>query len=217
MRIFALGIIALITLSGCQQPAAPNPVGVAKPGSAIVALEQLEIKGRAPKTGYDRDKFTHWIDADHDGCDTRSEILERDAVPGTAHTDSKGCVNGADIFDPYSASVITEAPGAGSEVDIDHVVALGDAWQKGAQDLTALQRQWLANDPTNLLAVDDTLNQKKSDSDAASWLPPNRDYRCAYVARQISVKARYHLWVTQAERDAMANILATCPQQELIP
>jgi hypothetical protein len=217
MRIFALGIIALISLSGCGQPVAPQPLGVAKPGQAIVALEQLEIKGRAPMTGYSRDKFTHWIDDDKDGCDTRSEILERDAISGTAHRNSRGCVDGADINDPYSGTVITEVPGAGSEVDIDHAVALGNAWQTGAQSLTALQRQWLANDPTNLVAVDDNLNQQKRDSDAATWLPPNKASRCGYVARQISVKLRYNLWVTQPERDAMANILATCPQQQLIP
>ena len=98
-------------------------------------------------------------------------------------------------------------------VQIDHVVALSDAWQKGAQQLNADQRLQLANDPYNLLAVDGPANQQKSDSDAASWLPSNKSFRCQYVARQIGVKHKYALWVTQAEKDAMTNVLSGCPGQ----
>jgi len=100
-------------------------------------------------------------------------------------------------------------------VQIDHVVALSDAWQKGAQQWTTSRRTALANDLLNLLAVDGLTNQRKSDGDAATWLPPNRSYRCPYAARQIAVKARYGLWVTSAERDALRRILATCPSQVL--
>ena len=96
-------------------------------------------------------------------------------------------------------------------MQIDHVVALGDAWQKGAQQLTAQQREHLANDPLNLIAVDGPANQDKSASDAATWLPPNKAFRCHYVARQISVKAAYRLWVTPAEKEAMKRILAPAP------
>ncbi|WP_411742485.1 HNH endonuclease family protein, partial [Rhodococcus sp. IEGM 1241] len=91
-----------------------------------------------------------------------------------------------------------------------HVVALSDAWQKGAQQLDTQTRTNLANDPRNLRAVDGPTNQKKSDSDAASWLPPNKAYRCQYVTAQVEVKAAYGLWVTQAEHDTIADILATC-------
>ena len=96
-------------------------------------------------------------------------------------------------------------------MQIDHVVALSDAWQKGAQQLTEAQRLSFANDPLNLLAVDGPANQQKSDGDAATWLPPNKSYRCDYVARQISVKSSYGLWVTRAEHDAMARVLGDCP------
>ena len=97
------------------------------------------------------------------------------------------------------------------EVQIDHVVAQSNAWQTGAFKLTVLQRTALANDPMNLFAVKGRLNLQKSDGDAATWLPPNKSYRCSFVARQVAVKSKYGLWVTQAEKDAIARILATCP------
>ena len=93
------------------------------------------------------------------------------------------------------------------------MVALSDAWQKGAQQLTTEQRTAFANDQLNLQSTDGPTNIKKGDGDAATWLPPNKGFRCEYVARQISVKATYSLWVTQAEHDAMANILADCSGQ----
>ena len=93
--------------------------------------------------------------------------------------------------------------------------ALGDSWQKGAQQLTVDERTNLANDPLELLAVDGPTNQAKGDADAASWLPPNKGYRCAYVARQIAVKTKYRLWVTPAEKDAMAAVLSACPDEPL--
>jgi len=101
--------------------------------------------------------------------------------------------------------------GGASEVDIDHLVALSDAWQKGAATWPAGKRLALANDPLNLLAVDASTNRSKSDGDTATWLPPNKAFRCTYVARQVAVKGKYGLWVTSAERDAMIRILTTCP------
>jgi len=101
--------------------------------------------------------------------------------------------------------------GGASEVDIDHVVALGDSWQTGAAAWPIRKRLALANDPLNLLAIDASANRQKGDANAASWLPPNKAYRCAYVARQVAVKARYQLWVIPAERDAMRRVLSTCP------
>ena len=100
-------------------------------------------------------------------------------------------------------------------MQIDHVVALSDAWQTGAQQLTEDQRKNFANDPYNLLAVQGEANTQKSDGDAATWLPGNKSYRCQYVARQIGVKYKYNLWVTQAEKDAMSQVLETCPAQKM--
>ena len=100
-------------------------------------------------------------------------------------------------------------------MQIDHVVALSDAWQKGAQQWTPARRLAFANDPLNLLAVDGALNAQKCDGDAATWLPPAKGFRCAYVARQVAVKAKYGAWVTQAEHDAIARVLAACPAEPL--
>ena len=119
------------------------------------------------------------------------------------------------LHDPYTGRVIDFAKSHATAVQIDHVVALGDAWQTGAQGWSAAQRLSLANDPLELLAVDGPTNERKGDGDAATWLPPNKSYRCDYVARQIAVKVKYHLWVTAAERAAMQRILAGCPTQPL--
>ncbi|MDQ0692236.1 DUF1524 domain-containing protein [Arthrobacter sp. W4I7] len=183
---------------------------------AIDLLATLPIKGRAPKTGYDRELFGQaWLDVDRNGCDTRNDILKRDLTAIT-YTNSVPCkVQTGTLADPYTGATISFLRGNGTStaVQIDHVVALSDAWQKGAQQLTAEQRTAFANDPLNLQATDGPTNQKKSDGDAATWLPPNKGFRCEYVARQISVKAAYSLWVTQAEHDAMGNILAGCSGQ----
>nr|WP_142062839.1 DUF1524 domain-containing protein [Pseudarthrobacter sp. B4EP4b] len=197
-----------------QGAAAPNaPAFTTK---AIDLLATLPIKGRAPKTGYDRALFGQaWADVDRNGCDTRNDILRRDLTDVT-YTNSVPCkVQTGTLADPYTGASISFLRGSGTStaVQIDHVVALSDAWQKGAQQLTAEQRTAFANDPLNLQATDGPTNQKKGDGDAATWLPPNKAFRCEYVARQITVKATYSLWVTQAEHDAMANILAACTGQ----
>ncbi|MGI4895112.1 MAG: excalibur calcium-binding domain-containing protein, partial [Janthinobacterium lividum] len=100
-------------------------------------------------------------------------------------------------------------------VQVDHVVALSDAWQKGAQGWDEAKRVAFANDPLELLAVDGPLNAQKGDGDAATWLPPNGTFRCTYVARQVAIKATWGLWLTSAEKDAMAGILTGCPEQPL--
>ncbi len=188
-------------------------------GSAAAALEQLAVKGRAARDNYNRAAFGQaWIDVDRNGCDTRNDILRRD-LGDAQFTKGSRCKVAAGTFrEPYTGHVLSFRRGAESSqaVQIDHVVALGDAWQTGAQQLTAQQREYLANDPLNLIAVDGPANQDKSASDAATWLPPNRAFRCHYVARQISVKAAYQLWVTAAEKDAMKRILASCPGQQTI-
>jgi hypothetical protein len=183
---------------------------------AIDLLAALPIKGRAPKTGYDRALFgPAWLDVDRNGCDTRNDMLKRDLMAIT-YTNSVPCkVQSGTLADPYTGTTISFLRGntTSSAVQIDHVVALSDAWQKGAQQLTTEQRTAFANDPLNLQSTDGPTNIKKGDGDAATWLPPNKGFRCEYVARQISVKATYSLWVTQAEHDAMARILADCAGQ----
>jgi hypothetical protein len=199
-------------------PAPPTPGAPAAPpsSSALAQLATLPVKGRAPKTGYARSQFGQaWADVDHNGCDTRNDILKRDLSPSAVKPGTHGCVIASGtLADPYTAKTIafTRGPGTSSAVQIDHMVALSDAWQTGAQQLSAARRTALANDPLNLLAVDGPANEQKGDGDAASWLPANTSYRCSYVARQIAVKATYGLWVTRAEHDAMAGVLAHCAE-----
>ncbi|GAB4097568.1 hypothetical protein GCM10028787_30430 [Brachybacterium horti] len=179
-------------------------------GTALAVLAGLEEKGRAPKTGYDRELF-HWRDdVDRNGCDTRNDVLRRDLTAITLKAGTDGCVvlTGT-LDDPYGGEEI-DFDRSDSEVDIDHVVALSDAWQTGASSWDDDTRRAFANDPLNLLAVDSGLNRQKSDGDAATWLPPAKDFRCEYVARQIAVKAKYELWVKPAEGDAMERVLGTC-------
>ncbi len=176
---------------------------------ARASLATLAVKGRAPMTGYERSEFGDgWADADHDGCSTREDVLARDL------TDLRfdGCtVTSGTLLDPYSGVTIAFERGERSaEVQIDHVVALADAWQKGAQQWTSARREEFANDPLNLLAVDGEVNQAKGAGDAATWLPPDRGYRCAYAIRQVGVKARYGLWVTRAEGEALERELGRC-------
>jgi len=186
-------------------------------GSALAAVNDLTVKGRAPKTGYSRAQFgTSWVDTDHNNCDTRDDILKRDMT-----SESFGAAQGGDcvvtsgeLADPYTGKDISFTRGR-STVDIDHVVALSDAWQKGARQWTKDKRESLANDPLNLLAVDYSANRVKGDADAATWLPPDKGFRCAYVARQIAVKKKYGVWVTAAERTAMRDVLRTCPDEKL--
>jgi Protein of unknown function (DUF1524) len=233
MGIVVLSALVVGLVAGCVPVATPEPsdsaavpgstaepsVSSVRGGSALAALATLAVKGRAPKTGYDRALFGQaWADVDRNGCDTRNDVLRRDLTAYVLKPGTNGClVLSGTLHDPYSGTTIAFVRGqsTSSRVQIDHVVPLSDAWQKGAQRWSMPRRTAFANDLLNLLAVDGLTNQRKSDGDAATWLPPNKPYRCSYAARQIAVKAKYGLWVTSAERDAFTRILATCPSQAL--
>ena len=188
---------------------------VPQEGTALEQLDTLEIKGRAPRTGYSRDEFGNgWLDPDGNGCDARNDVLQRELDQVVTGPDNCRVLSGL-LDDPFTATTIefTRGPETSMDVQIDHIVALSDAWQKGARELSEEQRQRIANDPLNLLAVDGSANQQKSDSDAASWLPSNKSFRCQYVAIQTAVKAKYELWMTQAEYDAIRDTLLQCPSE----
>jgi hypothetical protein len=178
-------------------------------------LNRIVVKGRAPKTNYSRAEFGDgW--ASIDGCDMRNRMLAT-TMSEVEFADDGCTVLSGILQDVYTAKTISFKRGENTSdlVQIDHVVALSDAWQKGAQGLSFERRIAFANDPLNLLAVDGKANQDKGDSDAASWVPPNKAYRCRYVARQIAVKAKYSLWVTQAEKAAMISTLGGCGEQRV--
>lgn len=215
-----IALLASLTLGGCTVPSSGDEAAAAPaaaPGTALEQLQTLEVKGRAPKTGYSRDQFGDgWVDTDRNGCDTRNDVLARDLVDVAFKTGTRDCVvlTGS-LADPYSGDDIafTRGEGTSEAVQIDHVVALSNAWQTGAQQWDPAKRTEFANDDLELLAVDGPLNSQKGDGDAATWLPPNAGFRCTYVARQVAVKAEYGLWVTPAERDAILRVLQNCPDE----
>lgn len=225
MRRALLVLLATLLVGGCDVVVGlPDLGGIsvapAPTGDAAAALATLPVKGRAPRTGYERDAFgQRWADVDRDGCDQRNQVLARD-LTAVEHREGSDCVVVAGaLLDPYTGDGVPFVRGqdTSDDVQIDHVVALSNAWQTGAQQLPIEVRELFANDPLNLLAVDGPTNTAKGDGDAATWLPPLRAYRCAYVARQVAVKAKYGLWVTAAEADAIARVLRACPGQPLPP
>jgi hypothetical protein len=215
----AIALIGAISASGFIETAQAVTFSQATEVTAVSALSTLPVKGRAPKTGYTRAQFGQtWADVDRNGCDTRNDMLKRDLTEIAYKVKTRNCVVESGILvDRYSGETINFVRGnvTSMEVQIDHVVALSNAWQTGAFKLSVTQRTALANDPLNLFAVKGRLNSQKGDGDAATWLPPLKSFRCTYVAQQIAVKAKYTLWVTAPEKDAMTRILAACPKQLL--
>ena len=187
--------------------------------SGLTIIEAQVTKGRAAKTGYTRAQFGQtWADVDRNGCDTRNDILKRDLTGQVYKEKARECVVlSGTLIDPFSGETINFVRGnvSSMEVQIDHVVALSNAWQTGAVKLSIKDRTAFANDPMNLLAVKGRLNSQKGDGDAATWLPPLKSFRCDYVARQIAVKIKYKLWFTAPEKEAMVRILKSCPEKAL--
>jgi len=196
-----------------------TPANAESVASGLSVIQAQVTKGRAAKTGYTRDQFgPAWADVDRNGCDTRNDILKRDLIKEVFQEKTDLCVVlSGTLVDPYSGETINFVRGVAtsSEVQIDHVVALSNAWQTGAFKLSADQRKSFANDPLNLLAVKGKLNSQKGDGDAATWIPPLKSYRCDYVSRQIAVKIKYKLWFTAPEKEAMVRILKSCPEKAL--
>ena len=196
-----------------------QPDTAADVAAALTTLDSLEVKGRAPMTGYEREEFGQaWsddvtVEFGHNGCDTRNDILRRDLDNLVIKDGTHDCVAlSGTLQDPYSGQAIEFQRGAETSdaVQIDHVVALADAWQKGAQQWSPEQRRNFGNDPRNLLAVDGPLNQQKGAGDAATWLPPNKAFRCEYAQRIVEVKAAYGVWVTDAEKQTLRGLLQAC-------
>lgn len=208
------------TSSSSGASASSDELEDSEPASPLASdlLEELPVRGRTTKAGYSRDEFySSWPTID--GCSLRQRIIRRELGDSAVISSEDNCTVISGEFDePYTGShmIFYQKSDFSSGIQIDHVVALSDAWQKGAQKLSKSRRYELATDPLNLLAVDAKTNQGKSDGDAASWLPPNKKFRCTYVTRQISVKYKYSLWVTEAEKNAIKNVLTSCPSQRAV-
>lgn len=187
--------------------------------TALSVLGKLTVKGKASHSGYTRTKFgPAWKDVNKDGCDTRNDVLRRDLTNVVVKAGTNGCVVvSGKLKDPYTGKTISFVRGPqSSKVQIDHVVPLKAAWLTGAQKWSKVKRTQFANDPLNLLAVDGKANASKGAGDAATWLPKNKSFRCAYVARQVAVKSKYKLWVTKAEKSAIERVLSKCKKTKIV-
>ncbi|WP_203962923.1 HNH endonuclease family protein [Actinocatenispora thailandica] len=209
-----VAVVLVLAAAGCGPTASGAGLGPSGSPNAVALAQLAKLTVRAPGSmaGYRRDRYgPAWADVDHNGCDTRDDVLARDLT--AVRRDSDGCtVLSGSLHDPYTGRTIAFRRGArtSTAVQIDHLVPLANAWRTGARGWSADKRKRLANDPANLVAVDGPANESKGDQDASTWLPPNVGYRCRYVAGQVRVKANYGLWVTPAEHDAIARILHGC-------
>jgi uncharacterized protein DUF1524 len=179
---------------------------------ARAELAKLPVGAPGSMAGYARMRFgSAWEDVDGNGCDTRDDILRRDLTKVVLRAGSTCTVASGLLRDPYTGRAIRFRRGVGTSkaVQIDHIVALADAWRTGAARWTAMKRLRYANDPLVLLAVDGPANAAKGDDDASRWLPPFRAYDCTYAKKQVMIKTRYGLWVTPAEKTALRHVLTT--------
>jgi hypothetical protein len=169
------------------------------------------------KTGYSRSLFKHWIDANGNGCDTREEVLIAESQ-SKAQVDAYGCkVIEGDWLSPYDNMMHTNP----SDLDIDHMIPLKEAWDSGAWKWTAAQRQTFANDlsdPRALIAVTAGQNRSKSDRDPSNWIPPQKTYTCTYLSEWVAIKARWNLSMDQSEFGRIKNLLtASCASVTVAP
>lgn len=209
------------TSSSPQSPApssaAPAPEAQARFDIARRQLNDLPVRGWDRTSDFRRYQFGEaWsddvnVEFGHNGCNTRDDILRRDLKNLVVRPFTCFAQSGT-LLDPYSGATIdfVRGPETSNSVEIDHVVALADAWYKGARDWDAQRRLDFANDPRNLLAVSPKANFDKAYRDAAAWLPPNEAFRCDFVARQIDVKTAYGLWLSAKEKRALADVLERC-------
>ncbi|EFA22180.1 HNH endonuclease family protein [Bifidobacterium gallicum] len=213
-----VGIVVGLVLPNINDGAARLTGRYTATGTAAETLQKLTVDDSGGASGYDRDAFGYrTTDDDGNGCDVRDDVLARDMTDVT-YTKSGGCkVKTGVLADPYTGQTIHFQRGqqTSSAVQIDHVVALENAWRSGASSWDEAKRLQFGNDMYNLLAVDGPANQDKGSKSAAYWLPTNGDYRCDYVARQIGVKDKYDLTVTSAEKQAMLSVLHGCPGQSI--
>ncbi|CAN1536759.1 Domain of unknown function DUF1524 [Mycobacteriaceae bacterium] len=209
--------ISALPSSALPTPAPTAPGDPARFDTAREQLKRLEVRGWDRTSDFKRSQFGKaWsddvnVEFGHNGCNTRDDILRRDLKnlvvrPRTCYAQT------GTLVDPYTGETIafTRGPDTSNAVEIDHVVALADAWYKGARSWDPQRRLDFANDPRNLLAVSPKANFDKAFRDAASWLPPNEAFRCDFVARQIEVKTAYGLWLAAKEKKAMEAVLKRC-------
>lgn len=202
-RIAAVAGVGMVALTGCSDLSNVIDDGAQSTSSPAATY------GSSAGGKYQRDAFgPAWADVDGNGCDTRNDILARDLTDVTYKAGDDCVVASGTLHDPYTGKVIEFKRGRGTSkaVQIDHVVALSDAWNDGADAWSDAKREQFANDPDNLLAVDGPANNAKRDKDPSQWLPSNTSYQCDYTKHYIEVATRYELNIPDAVRDTEARV-----------
>ncbi|MFC4006208.1 HNH endonuclease family protein [Nonomuraea purpurea] len=203
----ALGLVCAtaLTLVATSQPAAATPPNIPSASTAASRLNSLTVAAESHGSTYDRDLFPHWITVSG-SCNTREEVLKRDGT--NVVTDSSCAATSGSWYSPYDGATWTAA----SDVDIDHMVPLAEAWASGAWSWTTSRRQQFANDlgGPQLWAVTDNVNQSKSDKDPAEWQPPRTAERCRYARAWVQVKWYWGLSVDSAEKSSLSSMLSSC-------
>ncbi|MEV6895993.1 HNH endonuclease family protein [Amycolatopsis sp. NPDC051372] len=203
----SLTVLVGVTLLGGTMVgiADATPPGIPSATTAKSELAGLTVKADGSLTGYSRDKFPHWIQQGNN-CDTREVVLKRDGT--NVVTNSSCTATSGKWVSPYDGATWTAA----SDVDIDHVVPLADAWRTGASSWTTAQRQAYANDLSDpqLIAVTDNVNQEKGDRSPDQWKPPSTGYWCTYARMWVAVKSKFKLTVNSAEKSALTDMLGRC-------
>ena len=215
LRIAAAGAVLILSIGAstgaAQATRATQAVDVRIAGAndtylAIEVLKTISVQNEYTR-GYKRELFKQWLDVDGDGCDAREQVLKRDAV-GLPQVDPFKCfVVEADWLSPYDGERTSDR----TRVDIDHTVALKEAWDSGAWQWSEAQRTAFANDTSDarsLIAVSSSSNRSKSDKDPSNWMPALRGYWCTYSANWIAVKARWGLSMDQSEWGRLNNVLS---------
>ncbi|GAA4262473.1 HNH endonuclease family protein [Dactylosporangium darangshiense] len=205
-RVLAAAVIGgAAVLVVAAAPAGATPPGIPSKATAQSQLNALAVATEGSMSGYSRDKFPHWITISG-SCDTRETVLKRD---GTSVVTNSSCsATSGRWYSPYDGATWTAA----SDVDIDHVVPLAEAWRSGASSWTTARRQDFANDLSHpqLIAVTDNVNQSKGDQDPTTWQPPLSSYRCTYARMWINVKYVWGLKLQSAEKSALQTMLNSC-------
>jgi hypothetical protein len=203
LAVVALAATCLAVVNA--QPASATPPGIPSKATAQSQLNALTVASQGSTSGYSRDLFPHWITISG-SCNTREQVLKRDGT--SVVVDSSCAATSGRWYSPYDGATWTAA----SDVDIDHVVPLAEAWRSGANSWTTSRRQSFANDLSRpqLIAVTDNVNQAKGDQDPSTWQPPLSSYRCTYSKMWITVKYNWSLTLQSSEKSALQSMLNTC-------
>jgi hypothetical protein len=198
-------LLVVALLLGLVTVASATPPGIPSATTARTQLSSLTVAADGSSSGYSRDLFPHWHTVTG-ACNTREQVLKRDGT--NVVTDSSCAATSGRWYSPYDGATWTAA----SDVDIDHIIPLANAWRTGARTWTTAKREQFANDLSGpqLIAVTDNVNQSKSDQTPATWKPPLTSYWCTYSRMWIGSKYKWGLTVNSAEKSALTTMLDRC-------